>query len=172
MAESQESPVFMFDNSDPEMQRAYEGAVVSIAENKALIRRYLEEVVNTGNVDRISDFISPDYIDRNDQGRGIEGAKRHVLGVRQTYPDLHVTVGQQIAEGEWVVTRVTGRGTHLGAWLGMSPTGKALEITGVNIDRVVNGRIVEHGGVADLLGPLLVMGAIRWLAPENPFVNG
>ena len=145
---------------------------MSLEENKVLVRRYLEEVVNTGDVDRLAEFIAPDYIDRNDQGRGIEGARRHVLGVRQTYPDLHVTVGQQVAEGEWVVTRVTGRGTHLGAWLGMGPTGKAVEISGVNIDRVVNGRIVEHGGVADLLGPLLAMGAILWVAPENPFVKG
>lgn len=145
---------------------------MSAAENKALVRRYLEEVVNTGNVDCIAEFIAPDYIDRNDQGRGINGAKRHVLGVRQTYPDLHVTVGQQVAEGEWVVTQVTGRGTHLGVWLGMRPTGKTVEINGVNIDRVVNGRIAEHGGVADLLGALLAMGAIHWVAPENPFVKG
>ncbi len=138
---------------------------MSVAENKALVRRYLEEVVNIGNVDGIAEFIAPDYIDCY-QGRGIEGAKRHVLDVRQTFPDLHVTVGQQVAEGEWVVTRVTGRGTHLGAWLGIRPTGKVVEITGVNIDRVV-----EHGGVADLLGPLLAMGAIQWLAPENPFVK-
>ena len=144
---------------------------MSVAENKALDRRYLEEVVNTGDVDRIAEFIAPDYIDCNDQGRGIEGAKRHVLGVRQTYPDLHVTVGHQVAEGEWVVSRVTGRGTHPGTWLGMGPTGKTVEIIGVNIDRVVNGRIVEHGGVADLLGQLLALGAIRWVAPENPFVK-
>src|SRR5262249_32928684 len=137
---------------------------MSLEDNKALVRRYLEEVVNTGNVDRLAEVISPDYVDRNDQGRGGEGATPHVPGVRQTYPDLHVTVGQQVAEGEWVVTRVTGRGTHLGAWLGLAPTGKAVEISGVNIDRVVDGRIVEHGGVADLLGPLLAMGAIQWLA--------
>jgi hypothetical protein len=69
------------------------------------------------------------------------------------------------------VTRVTGRGTHLGAWLGLAPTGMAVEIAGVNIDRVVGGLIVEHGGVADLLGALLAMRAIRWVAPENPFVK-
>ncbi len=102
---------------------------MSVAENKGLVRRYLEEVVNAGDVNRLDEFIAPDYVDRNDPGRGIEGAKRHVLGVRQTYPDLYVTVGQQVAEGEWVVTRVTGRGTHLGAWLGMGPTGKTVEIT-------------------------------------------
>ena len=72
---------------------------MSAEENKALVRRYLEEVVNTGNVDGIAEFIAPDYIDCY-QGRGIEGAKRHVLDVRQTYPDLHVTVGRQIVEGE------------------------------------------------------------------------
>jgi predicted ester cyclase len=145
---------------------------MSVAENKALVRRYLEEVVNTGDVGRITEFIAPDYIDRNDLGRGIEGARRHVLGVRQTYPDLHVRVGQQVAEGEWVVSRVTGRGMHLGTWLGMRPTGKAVEIRGVNIDRVVNDRMVEHGGVADLLAALLEMGAIRWVAPQNPFDKG
>jgi predicted ester cyclase len=59
------------------------------------------------------------------------------------------------------VARVTGHGTHLGAGLGMRPSGKAVEITGVNIDGVVNGRIREHGGVADLLGPLLALGAIH-----------
>jgi hypothetical protein len=73
---------------------------MSVEVNKALVRRYLQEVVNSGNVGGIGEFIAPDYIDRNDQGCGIEGARRHFLGVRQTYPDLHVTVGQQVAEGE------------------------------------------------------------------------
>src|SRR3972149_5075851 len=102
---------------------------MSLAENKRLVRRYIEEVVNTGNVDTLADFISPDYKetgDRTGQASGLEGAKGHILGVRRTYPDLHVTVEQQIAEGDWVVSLVTARGTHLGAWLGMAPTGKAV----------------------------------------------
>jgi predicted ester cyclase len=78
-----------------------------------------------------------------------------------------VTVEQQIAEGEWVVSRITARGTHLGTWLGMKPTGEWVEITGVNIDRVVDGRIVEHGGAANLLGPLLEIGAIRVVADRE-----
>jgi predicted ester cyclase len=81
-------------------------------------------------------------------------------GVRSTYPDLRLTVEQQIAEGEWVVSRVTMRGTHKGEWLGIRPTGKPIRVTAVNIDRVVDGRIVEHGGAANLLGPLLELGAI------------
>ncbi len=70
-----------------------------------------------------------------------------------------------VAEGKWVVTRVTARGTQKGVWLGMRPTGKKVKITAVNIDRVVDGRIVEHGGAANLLEPLLEIGAIRITDP-------
>ena len=133
-------------------------------ENKLLVRRFYEEVVNTGNIDQIESLISPGYCEVHDGTKhavGIEGAKEHVLGVRQTYPDLHITIDRQIAEGEWVVSCITARGTHKGAWLGMKPTGKSVVFTGVNVDRVVNGRIVEHGGAANLLGPLLEIGAIK-----------
>jgi len=139
-----------------------------VEENKLLVRRYYEEVVNTGNVARLAEFISPDYVEVHDNVRhpiGLEGAKGHVLGVRGTYPDLHLTVEQQIAEGDWVVTRVTARGTHAGGWLGMKPTGKKLEMTAVNIDRVVDGRIVEHDGAANLLEPLLKIGALQVADP-------
>ena len=142
---------------------------MSTEENKRLVRRYIEEIVNTGNVDDLAEFISPDYRDSHDrtgQSSGLEGAKQHILGVRRTYPDLQVTVEQQIAEGEWVVSRIRARGTHRGTWLGMKPTGKAIEITGVNIDRVVDGCIVEHGGAANLLEPLLGIGAIQVVAGD------
>jgi predicted ester cyclase len=137
---------------------------MSIDKNKLLIRRYIEEVINTGNIDEIEKFIAPNYVEVHEGTRhpiGIEGAKRHILGVRQTYPDLHLTVEQQIAEDEWVATCITARGTHKGSWLGIKPTGKAVSFTGVNINRVVDGRIVEHSGAANLLGPLLEIGAIQ-----------
>lgn len=131
---------------------------------KNLVRRYYQDVVNTGRVDLIEDFLAPDYVELFD-GRcypvGIEGAKAHVRGVRQTYPDLKIEIEKQIAEGEWVATCITARGTHQGVWLGMKPTGKTVVFTGVNLDRVVDGRIVEHGGAANMLGPLLEAGAIR-----------
>ena len=92
---------------------------------------------------------------------GIEGAKEHIIGVRQTYPDLHLTIDNQIAEGEWVATCIKARGTHKGVWLNIKPTGKILTYTGVNVDRVINGKIVEHGGAANLLGPLIEAGALK-----------
>jgi len=135
-----------------------------IEENKRLVRRYYEEVVGTGAVDDVPRYVSPDYVEVHDNKTypiGIPGAQDHIRGVRRTYPDLRLTVEQQVAEGEWVVSRVTMRGTHLGEWLGIQPTGRPIEVTAVNMDRVVDGRIVEHGGAANLLGPLLEAGAVQ-----------
>jgi catechol 2,3-dioxygenase-like lactoylglutathione lyase family enzyme len=76
-----------------------------------------------------------------------------------------------------VVSEVTMRGTHLGEWMGMRPTGRAMRVTAVNVDRVVEGRLAEHGGAANLLGPLLEAGAVRVAghgeegAPPAPFVQ-
>ena len=138
--------------------------------NKDLVRRYYEEVVNTGNLANLERFISPDYVEVYEGVRhpiGLEGARSHIAGGRATYPDIYLTIEQQIAEGEWVVTRLTARGTHRGEWMGIKPTGKAVEITAVNIDRVVDGRIVEHGGAADLLGPFLKIGAVKAVSPAD-----
>ena len=143
---------------------------MSLEQNKLLVRRFYEEIVNTGDVDSTERFISPEYAEVHEGKRyavGIEGAKAHVLGVRQTYRDLHLSVEQQIAEGEWVATSYTARGIHEGLWLGIKPTGKPVAFTGVNVDRVVEGRIVEHGGAANMLGPLLDIGAIRVVGPED-----
>ncbi|HPG40180.1 MAG TPA: ester cyclase [bacterium] len=137
---------------------------MSVEENKALIRRYIAELINTGNVDHVEEFISPDFTEVYAGKRyqvGIQGAREHVIGVRQTYPDLTLTVDQQIGEGDWVATSITARGTHQGVWLGMKPTGKTVVYTGVNVERVVDGKIVEHGGAANLLLELLEIGAIR-----------
>ncbi|MEZ5966360.1 MAG: ester cyclase [Planctomycetota bacterium] len=133
-------------------------------QNKALVRRYYQQVVNTGDVAAIADFVAADYTEVHAGVRyplGVEGARDHVLGVRRTYPDLHLTIHRQIAEGEWVATQATMRGTQAGEWMGIAPTGKTIEVAVVNVDRVVDGRIVEHGGAADLLTPLFAIGAVR-----------
>ncbi len=133
-------------------------------ENKRIVRRFYEHVVNAGAVDEIEQFLSRDYVEVHENTRypsGIEGAKEHILGSRRVYENLHLTVGQQIAEGEWVVSRVTMRGVHAGEWMGIAPTGEAIEMTVVNIDRVVDGKIVEHGGAANVFESLLRVGAIR-----------
>ena len=85
--------------------------------NKNIIRRFIEEVENTGDVSKIHEFISEDYAEIHDGRRfeiGIQGAIDHVLGVRKVYPDLKLTIEHQIAEDEWVVTIYTVTGTFEG----------------------------------------------------------
>lgn len=137
---------------------------MSVNENKLLVSRYINEIINTGNVDMIGNFISPEYEEVFDGRRyplGIDGAIQHVLGVRKTYPDLRLSIDNQIAEGDWVATCITAQGTHTGEWSGIKPTGKVIKYTGVNIDKIKDGRIIEHGGAANMLGPLLEAGAIK-----------
>ena len=133
-------------------------------QNKELVAQYIQEVLNTGNIASIDEFIGQDYTEvyKNQRYKiGIEGAKKHILGVRETYPDLHLTINQQFTDGNWVITSYTMTGTHTGLWMNIKPTGKKVEITGVNIDKISDGRIVEHGGAANLFEPLLEIGAIQ-----------
>jgi predicted ester cyclase len=137
---------------------------MSVEENKAITRRLYEEIVSTGDVSHIDDIVAPGCVETDGKARiesGPEGMAAHVTGVRQVYPDLRIRVERQIAEGEWVASVITARGTHRGDWLGIAPTGRELVFTGVNVDRVVDGRIVEHGGAANMLEPLLEAGALR-----------
>ncbi|MBN1163731.1 MAG: ester cyclase [Candidatus Krumholzibacteriota bacterium] len=135
-----------------------------LEKNKRIVRDYITRVLNTGDVGKISEYISPVYVEIYRNGKhqlGIDGARDHIRGVRETYPDLELTVERQIAEGEWVVTLITARGTHQGEWLGIKPTGKKVEYTGVNVDRIREGLIVEHGGAVNLLETLLEIGAVK-----------
>ncbi|MCB2208627.1 MAG: ester cyclase [Bacteroidetes bacterium] len=132
-------------------------------ENKLIIRRFIEEIENTGVVTNIHEFISENYVEVSEGERhpiGIKGAIEHVLGIRKVYPDLKLTIKNQISEGEWVVTIYSVTGTFKKEWFDMKPTGKPITFTGVNVDRIKNGKIIEHGGAANLLEPLLKAGVI------------
>ena len=144
--------------------------MTSMDQNKLLIRRYYEEVVNTGDVARIPDFVSSEFVENYNGVRnkvGVAGAEAHIVGVRETFSDLTLSVERQIAEGAWVVSQVIARGVHTGSWMEMKPTGKAVEISVVNVDKVINGKIVEHGGAANMLESLIHIGAVKVVADEH-----
>lgn len=131
--------------------------------NKEIIRRFVEEIENTGDVSNIQEFIAEDYTEVYEgvpHRIGIQGAIDHILGVRRVYPDLKLTIENQISEDEWVVTTYSVTGTFENEWFGMKPTGKPITYTGVNVDRIRDGKIVEHGGAANLLNPLLEAGVV------------
>ncbi len=132
--------------------------------NKNIVRRYIETILNTGNTNHISAFISEDYVEIQDGKKykmGIQGAIDHVVGVRNTYPDIQLKIDQQFSDGDYVITCYTMSGTHTGDWMGIKPTNKKITVTGVNVNRIKEGKIVEHGGAANLLMPLLDIKAIK-----------
>jgi len=134
-----------------------------IPDNKTIIRQYIERIENTGDVSNIREFISEEYSEVYEGERypiGIQGAIDHVLGVRRVFPDLNLTIENQISEGEWVVTTYSVTGTFKDEWFGMKPTGKPITFTGVNVDRIKDGKIIEHGGAVNLFDPLLKAGVI------------
>lgn len=131
-------------------------------DNKTIVRRFIEEVVNQGNLAAMEQYVDRNMVDHNapaDAPRGIEAFSQHLAGVRRTYGDFHLTIERQFAEGDVVVTWVTATGIHRHEWFGLAPTGRRIALAAVNIDLVVGGKIVEHWGIADTLSALLQMGA-------------
>jgi steroid delta-isomerase-like uncharacterized protein len=125
-------------------------------ENKAIFRGYLEEVFNQGNLE-LADEIFDRYVAHQPDGstleRGPEDVKRFVSEFRSAFPDLRISIEEQIAEGDKVVNRITFRGTHQREWRGMAPTGKEVEINGIGIFRFSpEGKVVESLDSYDQLG--------------------
>lgn len=134
---------------------------MSLDENKLLIRRFFNDVLNAGNYDAVAQYIAEDYIDHNasENPQGVEGYQQHMAAVLHTYGDFHVTLQFQVAEDDLVVSYIVATGIHQNGWLGLQPTGRVVTMTGINIDRVKNGKIVEHWGEANTLSGLFQMGA-------------
>jgi steroid delta-isomerase-like uncharacterized protein len=98
--------------------------------------------------------------------RGPAGVKRYAAEVRGAFPDVRVTIEEQVAEGDGVATRYTLGGTHEGELMGIPPTGNRVEITGVAFERLADGKIVESRDNYDALGMMQQLGVIP--APDQP----
>ena len=116
---------------------------MSLEDNKNVIRRLFADVW-TGDVAAADRYYAP--------GELREGLKQFASDLYRAVPDWHVTIDDLVAEGDKVVVRWTGRGTHLGEWGGAPATGRAVTTTGIDIERLVDGRIVEEDGQVDMLG--------------------
>jgi steroid delta-isomerase-like uncharacterized protein len=136
--------------------------MTSESQNKLLARRFLEEVVNTGAVDRLSEFLAPEYVAPLLGIAGIDQAREHLLTFRRCYPDMVATVEGQVAEGDIVATWYITRATHLGSFPGLPATGKKITLRAVNVQRLRDGRIVEHWGGSNSLEVLLELGLVQW----------
>jgi predicted ester cyclase len=130
--------------------------------NKDLVRRY-QEAYNRGDLDILDEILAPDWFSNNwpralmDQT--IENVKMLHRMRLDSFPDLQTTTEALFAEGDWVVQRLTERGTHKGDVLGLAPTGNPVESGAVSLFRIDNGRIVEHWAFQDNLPVLEQCGA-------------
>lgn len=136
---------------------------MSAEENKAIVRREVEEIFVQGNLDAADEIYAPNYVGHDptlpEDIRGVEGAKQYAAMYRNAFPDLEAIVEDQIAEGDKVATRYTVRGTHQGELEGIAPTGNRVEMTGIVIAHIADGRVVEDWANFDILGLMQQIGA-------------
>ena len=132
--------------------------------NKSLVRRWIEEAINKGNLSVVDEIVPPEYVYREPtvgERRGKEAARELITMYRNAFPDIKLTIEEQIAEGDKVVTRTTGTGTHRGELFGTAPTGKRVSgVAGICVTRIANGKVVEDNWVYDALGMMRQLGVV------------
>jgi predicted ester cyclase len=138
------------------------GTAVAEAENKRLIRRYYDEVLNEGRLEVLDEIARPDHAEHNPlpgQPQGLEGLKQRVRIIKTAF-DPRFTLEHVIADGDKVAVMWSNRGTHLVEWFGVPPTGRTVEIQGIDIHLIRDGRMAEHWDVVDMLAILFQIGAL------------
>lgn len=122
--------------------------------NKSIVRRFVEEVINRGDLGAVDELLAPGYLDHGPLIRGLptgrEGAKRLYALLHAGFPDLEVSIEDFVAEGERVALRSIWRGTHKGDFLKVAPTGKVVVFENLELLRVQHGQILEHWSMIDL----------------------
>jgi steroid delta-isomerase-like uncharacterized protein len=135
----------------------------ALERNKAVIRRFVEEVQNEKNEAAYDELNDPEFVNLSSPP-GVpsdrEGGKLYLWGFLNAFPDSHVTIDDMIAEGDRVVTKKTFTGTHTGDFAGIPATGKTVTLQYVDIMRVREGRIVEHWLSMDQLSFMQQLGVI------------
>lgn len=135
----------------------------SLDSNKALIRRFYEEI-DKGNLDAMDDLVAENYVNHDPPpfpglAAGRAGLKQAFLMFQKATPGRHV-IEDQIAEGDKVMTRLRGVGKHEGELAGIPPTGNDLDVKAVAIHRIADGKIVEHWSAVDSATMLAQLGVI------------
>jgi steroid delta-isomerase-like uncharacterized protein len=136
---------------------------MSTEENKAVVRRIWEEILNQGNLALVDEIIATNYVYHGPGGpeiKGSEGLKQFFTMYRNAFPDFHSTIEDMVAEGDKVVCRVTWRGTHKGEMMGIAPTGKQVTGTRTVIHRIVGGKEVEGWDCANMLDTMQQLGVV------------
>jgi predicted ester cyclase len=137
---------------------------MSAEENKAIVRSFLEGIFTQGNPDVVDELAAPDFVVQDPSSEAgvvdAEGVKESIAWSHSAFPDLRVTIEDQVTEGDKVATRWTVRGTHHGEMMGAVPTGNQVRFTGTLTDYISGSKIVESWSNWDTLGMLQQIGAV------------
>jgi predicted ester cyclase len=136
---------------------------MSVEANKAIARRLYEEVISAGNwatADELLEVNLADYSNPPGWPEGREGAKQNIGYIRSAFSGWNFTIEDLIAEGDKVVLRGTLRGRHTGEFFGIFPTSKAVEISGMHILTIKDGKVTEHWANNDDLKLMRQLGVI------------
>lgn len=138
-------------------------------QNLELARRAIDEVWNRGNYAALPSLASEDVVIHaaSNDIRGHEGIRQFYEAFRRAFPDLHFAIEDQLADGDRVVTRWSARGTHTGSFHGLPATGRKVKLAGIDIDRFVDGKVVECWPMADEAGLLRQLAAPTAPSPES-----
>lgn len=134
---------------------------MSTTSNKEVAKRFIEEVFNDGNYHMTDDLLAENFVAH------VGGSEHNhaeftamIIAYRNGFPDYHCSIDDQIAESDQVVTRWTFSGTHDGQLMGIPPTGKRLTVTGVAVDRIADGKLLESWLEMDTLRMLQDLGVV------------
>ena len=137
---------------------------MSIAKNKAIVRRYFEDCLNQGKMETIDELISPTYVSHYpagyDLGGGPDDVKQIVSSVRRGFPNVHFTIEDFVSQGEKVAARWTFHGTHNGNFMGVAPTGREVVVAGVAVYRLADEKIEEVWLSWDVFGLFKQLGVL------------
>jgi steroid delta-isomerase-like uncharacterized protein len=135
---------------------------MSVEENKALVRRFVEELWNSGNMAVADEVIAADAtITLPGVGQvNRESLKAFATAHRSAFPDWRSTFDELVGEGGTIAERWTGTGTHQGEFQGIAPTGRRVKVPGVVFYRIASGKITEFRGLFDGVAMMQQLGAI------------
>jgi steroid delta-isomerase-like uncharacterized protein len=138
--------------------------------NKALMRRFYEDLWSGGNVEALPEIVAENFVDHQapaGEPSGREGLAGLVRAWRTAFPDMRESVEHLVAEGDMVVGRFTMRGTHEGEFMGVPPTGRSVTMSGVDVVRVADGKISELWYAEQMLELMQQLGAVPELAASD-----
>jgi predicted ester cyclase len=153
--------------ASPHGHKTEERRSMSSEQNKAIVRRLLEEPWK-GDLRVVDELVDREYVGYDpsipEPLRGPDGFKENISTYRAAYSDARITVDDQIAEGDKVATRWTGRGLHDGDLMGVAPTGKQVKVSGLTLSRLENGKVIEEYTNWDTFGMMQQLGVVPELA--------